>query len=37
VVYAGQGHVYTPEMWQKTLGWMDERLKSENRSPNKSE
>ena len=31
VVYAGQGHVYTPEMWQKTLGWMDERLKSEIR------
>jgi len=31
VVYAGQGHVYTPEMWQKTLVWMDERLKSEIR------
>jgi hypothetical protein len=27
VVYPGQGHVYTPEMWQKTLTWMDERLK----------
>ena len=22
----GQGHVYTPEMWAKTLGWMEERL-----------
>jgi dienelactone hydrolase len=27
VVYPGQGHVFTPEMWQKTLTWMDERLK----------
>jgi len=27
VVYPGQGHVYTPEMWAKTLAWMDERLK----------
>jgi dienelactone hydrolase len=26
VVYPGQGHVYTPEMWAKTLAWMDERL-----------
>ena len=26
VVYPGQGHVYTPEMWQKTLQWMNERL-----------
>ncbi len=26
VVYAGQGHVYTPEMWARTLAWMDERL-----------
>ena len=26
VVYPGQGHVYTPEMWAKTLSWMDERL-----------
>ena len=23
IVYPGQGHVYTPEMWRKTLGWMD--------------
>jgi len=28
VVYPGQGHVYTPEMWEKTLKWMDERLKA---------
>ena len=27
VVYAGQGHVYTPEMWAKTLAWMDAQLK----------
>jgi dienelactone hydrolase len=26
-VYAGQGHVYTPEMWTKTLTWLDEKLK----------
>jgi dienelactone hydrolase len=26
LVYAGQGHVYTQEMWQKTLAWMDEQL-----------
>ena len=25
-IYAGQGHVYTPEMWAKTLAWMKERL-----------
>jgi len=27
VVYAGQGHLYTPEMWQKTLEWIDKKLK----------
>jgi len=27
VVYAGQGHVYTPEMWTRTLGWMEKQLK----------
>jgi len=27
VVYKGLGHVYTPEMWQRTLAWMDEHLK----------
>ena len=26
IVYPGQAHVYTEEMWQKTLRWMDERL-----------
>ena len=26
VVYPGLGHVYTPEMWAKTLAWMDEHL-----------
>jgi len=28
VVYAGQGHIYTKEMWRKTLEWMDTYLKS---------
>ena len=28
VVYTGQGHVYTPEMWARTLAWFDQRLKS---------
>jgi dienelactone hydrolase len=27
VIYAGQGHVYTPEMWARTLAWFDDRLK----------
>jgi dienelactone hydrolase len=26
LIYPGQGHVYTPEMWAKTLAWMDEHL-----------
>jgi dienelactone hydrolase len=26
-IYPGQGHVYTPEMWDKTLAWMGEKLK----------
>jgi hypothetical protein len=26
-IYSGQGHVYTPEMWAKTLAWMKERLR----------
>ncbi len=34
-VYPGQGHVYTPKMWQKTLDWMDEKLKWFNDSTNK--
>jgi dienelactone hydrolase len=28
-VYPGQGHVYTPDMWQTTLGWLDEKLKAD--------
>jgi fermentation-respiration switch protein FrsA (DUF1100 family) len=27
VIYPGLGHVYTPEMWNKTVRWMEERLK----------
>jgi len=26
LIYAGQGHIYTSEMWAKTLAWMDDRL-----------
>lgn len=26
-IYPGLGHVYTPQMWAKTLAWMDENLK----------
>jgi len=26
-IYAEQGHVYTPEMWAKTLEWMTDRLR----------
>jgi hypothetical protein len=25
-LYPGAGHVYTPEMWQETLGWLKRRL-----------
>jgi len=28
VVYAGQGHIYTKQMWTKTLDWMDKYLKN---------
>jgi len=28
IVYPGQGHLYTKEMWTKTLDWMDKYLKS---------
>jgi dienelactone hydrolase len=28
VVYPGMGHEYRPEMWQKTLAWMDSHLKA---------
>jgi len=27
VIYPGVGHVYLPEMWEKTLAWMDRQLK----------
>jgi dienelactone hydrolase len=27
IVYPGQGHLYTPAMWQKTLDWLDGQLK----------
>jgi dienelactone hydrolase len=27
IIYPGQGHVYTPAMWEKTLSWLDEKLK----------
>jgi dienelactone hydrolase len=27
VIYPGVGHVYLPEMWQKTVGWFDTHLK----------
>ena len=30
-VFPGLGHVYTPEMWAKTLGWLDKYLG--NRAP----
>jgi dienelactone hydrolase len=26
IVYPGVGHVYLPEMWQRTMSWMDEKL-----------
>ena len=26
IIYEGQGHLYTREMWLKTLAWLDERL-----------
>jgi dienelactone hydrolase len=32
IVYPGLGHVYTPEMWAKTLEWLEARLAP--RSPN---
>ncbi len=28
LVYPGQGHVYTPAIWAKTLDWMTARLKA---------
>lgn len=29
VIYPGMGHEYRPEMWQKTLAWMDAHLRSQ--------
>ena len=26
IIYEGQGHLYTQEMWLKTLAWLDEQL-----------
>jgi dienelactone hydrolase len=26
IIYPGQAHVYTPQMWARTLAWMDEHL-----------
>jgi len=28
IIYPGQGHLYTPEMWLKTLAWLDGHLKN---------
>lgn len=33
VVYAGQGHLYTPAMWQRTLEWLDQSLKAPGGKP----
>src|SRR5205807_1559051 len=27
VIYPGLGHVYTQDMWSKTLAWMEDHLK----------
>jgi dipeptidyl aminopeptidase/acylaminoacyl peptidase len=27
VIYPGLGHVYTPDMWQRMLGWFDRHLR----------
>jgi dienelactone hydrolase len=27
-IYPGQGHLYTPEMWSRTLSWLDAHLQS---------
>jgi fermentation-respiration switch protein FrsA (DUF1100 family) len=27
IIYPGIGHVYLPEMWDRTLAWFDEKLK----------
>jgi dienelactone hydrolase len=30
IIYPGLGHVYTQEMWTKTLQWLDEKLKAKS-------
>ncbi len=27
IIYPGLGHVYTPEMWQRTLDWLEQHVK----------
>ena len=29
-IYLGVGHVYLPEMWEKTVKWMDRWVKNGN-------
>jgi dipeptidyl aminopeptidase/acylaminoacyl peptidase len=29
VIYPGVGHVYLPEMWERTVKWMDQHVKSQ--------
>jgi dienelactone hydrolase len=33
IIYPGLGHVYTPEMWSRTLAWLDRELKPDPPSP----
>ncbi len=33
LVYPGLAHVYTPEMWARTLAWMDEYLRAPTPRP----
>jgi dienelactone hydrolase len=28
IIFPGQGHVYTPQMWERTLAWFDQKLKA---------
>lgn len=30
-IYPGVGHVYLPEMWERTLAWLDKALKAEGK------
>jgi dienelactone hydrolase len=29
IIYPGLGHVYSPAMWERTLSWLDEKLRKE--------